>query len=116
MLAAALTSIFLPGLESLFKITTDIRLLELSNLNAPILRRLAVEAPGTYHHSLMVGTLAEAAAEAIRANPLLGRVGAYYHDLGKLLKPEFFTENQAAGVNKHATLRRHRAALSLPAM
>ena len=104
MLAAGLTSIFLPGLESLFKITTDIRLLELSNLNTPILRRLAVEAPGTYHHSLMVGNLAEAAAEAIGANPLLGRVGAYYHDLGKLLKPEYFTENQAAGVNKHATL------------
>jgi putative nucleotidyltransferase with HDIG domain len=104
MLAAALTSISLPGLESLFKITTDIRLLELSNLNTPILRRLAVEAPGTYHHSLMVGNLAEAAAEAIGANPSLVRVGAYYHDLGKLLKPEYFTENQAAGVNKHATL------------
>jgi len=104
MLAAALSSIFLPALEALFKITTDIRLLELSNLNTPILGRLSVEAPGTYHHSLMVGALAEAAAEAIGANSLLVRVAAYYHDLGKLLKPDYFTENQAAGVNKHESL------------
>ena len=104
MLASALASMLLPALESLFKITTDIRLLELSNLNAPILRRLSVEAPGTYHHSLMVGTLAEAAAEAIGANPLLVRVAAYYHDLGKMLKPEYFVENQVFGINKHETL------------
>lgn len=104
MLAAVLGSVFLPALESLFKITTDIRLLELSNLNAPILRRLAVEAPGTYHHSLMVGSLAEAAAETVGANPLLVRVAAFYHDLGKLPKPEYFTENQAAGVNQHESL------------
>ncbi|HYK88283.1 MAG TPA: HDIG domain-containing protein, partial [Acidobacteriota bacterium] len=104
ILAAALVSVLLPALESLFKITTDIRLLELSNLNAPILRRLSVEAPGTYHHSLMVGTLAEAAAEAIGANPLLVRVGAYYHDVGKMLKPEYFVENQVFGINKHETL------------
>ena len=104
MLAAALSSISLPALESLFKITTDIRLLELSNLNAPMMRRLSVEAPGTYHHSLMVATLAEAAAGAIGANPLLVRVAAYYHDLGKMLRPEYFTENQAAGVNNHESL------------
>jgi hypothetical protein len=104
ILASALASMFLPALESLFKITTDIRLLELSNLNAPILRRLSVEAPGTYHHSLMVGTLAEAAAEAIGANPLLVRVAAYYHDVGKMLKPEYFVENQIFGINKHETL------------
>lgn len=104
ILASALASMLLPALESLFKITTDIRLLELSNLNAPILRKLSVEAPGTYHHSLMVGTLAEAAAEAIGANPLLVRVGAYYHDLGKMLKPEYFVENQVFGSNKHETL------------
>ncbi|NLV31153.1 MAG: HDIG domain-containing protein [Acidobacteria bacterium] len=104
MLASALCSMLLPALETLFKITTDIRLLELSNLNAPLLRRLAVEAPGTYHHSLMVATLAEAAAEAIGANPLLARVGAYYHDIGKLLKPEYFVENQAYGGNKHEDL------------
>jgi putative nucleotidyltransferase with HDIG domain len=104
ILASALASMFLPALESLFRITTDIRLLELSNLNAPILRRLSVEAPGTYHHSLMVGTLAEAAAEAIGANPLLVRVAAYYHDVGKMLKPEYFVENQAFGINKHENL------------
>lgn len=104
LLASALCSVFLPALESLFKITTDIRLLELSNLNSPVLRRLSVEAPGTYHHSLMVGTLSEAAAEAIGANPLLVRVAAYYHDLGKMLKPEYFLENQAFGVNKHESL------------
>jgi putative nucleotidyltransferase with HDIG domain len=104
ILASALASMLLPALESLFKITTDIRLLELSNLNAPVLRRLSVEAPGTYHHSLMVGTLAEAAAEAVGANPLLVRVGAYYHDLGKMLKPEYFVENQMFGMNKHEAL------------
>jgi putative nucleotidyltransferase with HDIG domain len=103
-LASALASMLLPALESIFKITTDIRLLELSNLNAPVLRRLAVEAPGTYHHSLMVATLAETAAEAIGANPLLSRVAAYYHDIGKLLKPEYFVENQAYGGNKHEDL------------
>ncbi len=103
-LAATVASMLLPALESLFKITTDIRLIELSNLNAPVLRRLAVEAPGTYHHSLMVGTLAEAAAEAIGGNPLLVRVGAYYHDLGKIHKPEYFVENQVFGINKHETL------------
>lgn len=104
LLTASLASMLLPALESSFKIVTDIRLLELSNLNAPILRRLSVEAPGTYHHSLMVATLAEAAAEAIGANPLLVRVGAYYHDLGKMLKPEYFVENQMFGVNKHENL------------
>jgi len=103
-LAATLASILLPTLESLFKVTTDIRLLELTNLNAPILRRLSVEAPGTYHHSLMVGTLAEAAAETIGANSLLARVGAYYHDLGKMLKPEYYVENQSFGINKHEAL------------
>jgi putative nucleotidyltransferase with HDIG domain len=104
ILASALASMFLPALESLFKITTDIRLLELSNLNAPILRRLAVEAPGTYHHSLMVATLAETAAEAAGANPLLVRTAAYYHDIGKLLKSEYFVENQSYGGNKHTDL------------
>lgn len=104
ILASALASMLLPALESLFKVTTDIRLLELSNLNAPILRRLAVEAPGTYHHSLMVATLAETAAEAIGANPLLVRTAAYYHDVGKLIKAEYFVENQSYGSNKHEDL------------
>jgi putative nucleotidyltransferase with HDIG domain len=104
MLTSALVSMLLPALEALFKITTDIRLIELSNLNAPVLRRLSVDAPGTYHHSLMVGNLAEAAADAIGANPLLVRVGAYYHDIGKMLKPEYFVENQLFGINKHENL------------
>jgi putative nucleotidyltransferase with HDIG domain len=104
ILASALSATVLPFLESGFKITTDIRLLELSNLNSPALRRLSFEAPGTYHHSLMVGNLAEAAAQAIGANPLLAQVGAYYHDLGKMLKPEYFTENQRSSENKHDEL------------
>lgn len=103
-LASALASMMLPALESVFKIATDVRLLELSNLNAPMLRRLSVEAPGTYHHSLMVATLAEAAAEAVGANPLLSRAAAYYHDIGKILNPEYFVENQAYGGNKHEEL------------
>jgi putative nucleotidyltransferase with HDIG domain len=104
ILASVFASMLLPVLEYFFKITTDIRLLELSNLNAPVLRRLSVEAPGTYHHSLMVATLAETAAEAIGANPLLARVAAYYHDLGKISKPEYFVENQAYGHNRHEEL------------
>lgn len=102
--AAMWAFLWLPILEYLFQITTDIRLLELSNLNKPILRRLAVEAPGTYHHSIMVGTLAEAAAEAIEANALLVRVGAYYHDIGKIKKPEYYVENQIYTSNKHESL------------
>ncbi len=104
ILSSALASMFLPGLESMFKIVTDIRLLELSNLNAPLLRRLSIEAPGTYHHSLMVAALAEDAAESIGANPLLTRVAAYYHDIGKIKKPEFFVENQSGDHNKHEEL------------
>ena len=102
--AAMLASLLLPILESLFAITTDIKLLELSNLNNPILRRLAVEAPGTYHHSIIVGTLAEAAADATGANGLLVRVGAYYHDIGKLKTPEYYIENQIYSSNKHENL------------
>lgn len=101
ILASTLASMMLPALELLFKVVTDIRLLELSNLNAPILRRLSVEAPGTYHHSLMVATLSEDAAEAIGANPLLTRVSSYYHDIGKVIKPEYFVENQSRDYNKH---------------
>ncbi len=104
IMAAMLTSLTLPLLETVFGITTDIKLLELSNLNTPILRRLALEAPGTYHHSIIVGTLAEAAAEAIGANSLLVRVGAYYHDIGKIKKAEYYVENQLFTGNKHEQL------------
>lgn len=94
----------LPYLESAFSITSMIRLLELSNPNQYLLRRLLLEAPGTYHHSLMVGNLAEAAAEAVGANALLVRVGAYYHDIGKTKRPEYFVENQQGGIDPHAKI------------
>ena len=94
----------LPYLENLFKITTDIRLLELADFNQPLLKKLMLETPGTYHHSLMVGNLAEAAASIVGANPILARVGAYYHDIGKLTKPEYFSENYPAVMSKHDDL------------
>ncbi|GAH78521.1 unnamed protein product, partial [marine sediment metagenome] len=91
----------LPYLETYFGITTDIKLLELGNLNLPLLNRLSIEAPGTYHHTIMVASLAEAGAETVGANPLLVRVGAYYHDVGKILRPHFFFENAGAGKNNY---------------
>jgi len=94
----------LPIFESLFGITTDTTLLELSDLNHPLLKRLSIEAPGTYHHSISVGNLSEAAAEAIGANALLARVGAYYHDIGKIEVPEYFVENQFSVRSKHEGL------------
>ncbi|MEK7315096.1 MAG: HDIG domain-containing metalloprotein [Candidatus Eisenbacteria bacterium] len=97
-------TILLPLLESLFTVTTDITLLELADLNRPILRRLMLEAPGTYHHSIVVGTLAESAATAIGGNPLLARVGAYYHDIGKIDKAEYYVENQSSARNRHEKL------------
>lgn len=90
--------------ERFFDVTTDVTLLELSDLTHPLLKRLSVEAPGTFHHSIMVGNLAEAAAKAIGANSLLARVGCYYHDIGKMLKSEYFVENQAGNENKHENL------------
>lgn len=94
----------LPFLESFFLRVTPMKLLELADFNQPLLKRLMIEAPGTYHHSLMVATLAEAAAVAIGGNPLLCRVGAYYHDIGKLVKPEYFVENQSNSGNPHGNL------------
>jgi hypothetical protein len=91
-------------LGKMFGITTTMQLLELANPTQPLLRRLLMEAPGTYHHSIMVGNLAERAAEEVGADPLLVRVGAYYHDIGKLKRPYFFVENQAGGENVHETL------------
>ncbi len=89
-----------PMLEWMFNLTTSAKLLELSNPNQPLLRRLMLEAPGSYHHSIIVANLAEAAAEAVGANGLLARVGAYYHDIGKLKRPGYFKENQM-GDNPH---------------
>jgi putative nucleotidyltransferase with HDIG domain len=91
-------------LGTLFGITTSYQLLELANPTQPLLRRLLLEAPGTYHHSLMVGNLAEQAAEAIDADALVARVAAYYHDIGKLEDPQAFIENQAGGANPHDEL------------
>lgn len=101
LISAVLTIGFLPLFESVFGILSPLRLLDLSNPNQPLLRKLLIEAPGTYHHSIMVGNLSEAAAEAIGADGLLARVGAYYHDLGKTKRPQFFIENQMHNENPH---------------
>jgi cyclic-di-AMP phosphodiesterase PgpH len=103
-LVAIFSSTLLPVLEYLFGTATDLKLLELSNLNQPLLKQLMKTAPGTYHHSLTMGELAEAAAEAIDANALLCRVGAYYHDIGKIKKPAYFIENQMDAMNRHDKL------------
>ena len=90
--------------ENVFDVATSARLSELSNANHPLLRQLMTEAPGTYHHSMMTAALSESAAEAVEADPLLARVGAYYHDVGKLRRPMYFKENQKPGENIHDTL------------
>ncbi|NLC44583.1 MAG: HDIG domain-containing protein, partial [Clostridiales bacterium] len=104
ILAAILTIGTLPVWENLFHVVTPIKLVELGNPNQPILKRLLMETPGTYHHSIIVANLAESAAEAIGANGLLARVGAYYHDIGKLERPYFFKENQLTSENPHDKL------------
>ena len=102
--AGLLMTNLLPFLEGWFEIQTDARLLELSDANHPLLKELVQRAPGTYNHSINVASISEAAAESIGANGLLCRVAAYFHDVGKLRKPEYFIENQAGGVNKHDDL------------
>ncbi|MEK7198362.1 MAG: HDIG domain-containing metalloprotein, partial [Bacteroidota bacterium] len=102
MCAIAVTGV-LPLLENLFGIVTNISLLELADFNHPLLKKMVIETPGTHLHSLIVGNLAEAAAESIGANSLLARIGAYYHDIGKLSNPEYFVENQKAS-SKHLHL------------
>ncbi|MDN5345239.1 MAG: cyclic-di-AMP phosphodiesterase PgpH [Clostridia bacterium] len=104
LLSTVLTIGFLPFLENSFGITTAVKLLELSNPNHPLLKRLLLEAPGTYHHSILVGNMAESAANAVGADSLLARVGAYYHDIGKLKRPYFFIENQVTAENPHDRL------------
>ncbi len=99
-LSGALALAFQPVLEQLFRLATPSRLLELTNPNQPLMKRLMIEAPGTYHHSIIVANLAEAAADSIQANPYLARAGAYYHDIGKLKRPGYFKENQN-GDNPH---------------
>jgi len=112
LLAAAEATIVLPVLESLFQITTDIKLLELSNHEHPLLRELFMRAPGTFQHSIMVGYLAEAAAAAVGANPLFCRVACLYHDIGKMLKPGYYVENtNEEMVDRHKELTPHMSAL-----
>lgn len=106
LITTPLCFLLVPFFEYFFNLTSEISLLELSDLNHPLLKRMIVEAPGTYHHSLVVSTLAESACEAIGANALLARVGCYFHDIGKIPRAEFFTENQSGkGIsNKHEKL------------
>jgi len=105
LISPVLTYGLLIFFERLFKITTDLTLLELSNFDRPLLRDLARKAPGTFNHSMTMGTIAEAAAERIGANPLMARVGAYYHDIGKTISPQNFVENQLNEQNVHENLK-----------
>lgn len=104
VLVAAAASFALPILETLLSVTTDIKLLELSDTNLPLLRRLAFEAPGTFQHSLMVANLAKVGCESIGANPVLAYTGGLYHDIGKVFRPNYFVENQQPGHNLHDKL------------
>lgn len=104
LISPVLTYGLLIFFERFFKITTDLTLLELSNFDRPLLKELARKAPGTFNHSMTMGTLAEAAAEKIGANPLLARIGAYYHDVGKTISPQNFVENQLNNQNVHENL------------
>ncbi len=103
----------LPVLEYLFKVTTDISLLELLDLDHPLMKNLMISAPGTYHHSMIVGNLVEACADSVGVNPLLARVGAYYHDIGKVKMPEYFIENAPSGISKHENLSPHMSSMIL---
>ena len=113
LIVTAVASFAVPILESLLAITTDIKLVELSNTNLPLLRRLAFEAPGTFQHSLMVANLAKEGCEAIGADPVLAYAGGLYHDVGKVLRPEYFVENQRGGQNRHDKLLPSMSALIL---
>jgi hypothetical protein len=104
ILAAVLMTGLLPFIEGVFEFQTDISLLELGDVTHPLLQELIRRAPGTYNHSINVASIAQAAAERIRANGLLVRVGAYFHDIGKMLKPQYFIENQGTDFNRHESL------------
>jgi cyclic-di-AMP phosphodiesterase PgpH len=111
LLSSFLVMGLLPVFEHFFKVSTNITLLELSDLNHPLLKELSIEAPGTYHHSILVGNLAEAACDAVGANSLLARVGSYYHDIGKIPKAEYFSENEKGGPSRHNNLAPSMSAL-----
>jgi putative nucleotidyltransferase with HDIG domain len=104
LLVSAVVMIFLPLFEYLFKVVTNISLLELSDINHPLIKKMIMEAPGTYHHSLIVGNLSEAAAQSIGANAFLARIGSYYHDIGKIEKAGYFSENQNDQRSVHEAL------------
>ncbi len=104
-MACLLMTGLLPIVEKLFDVQTDMRLLELGDASHPLLRQLAQRAPGTYNHSINVAAIAEAAADSIGAHGLLTRVGAYFHDIGKMFKPNYFVENQSQGANRHENLQ-----------
>lgn len=116
-LAGPISSVLLLGItpiiESLFNYTTDIKLLELANMEHPLIKDMIVQAPGTYHHSIIVGSLAEEAAKSVSANPLLARVSSYYHDIGKLKKPLYFVENAIGIENRHDHLSPYMSSLIL---
>ncbi|MGG7057074.1 HD family phosphohydrolase [Clostridium nigeriense] len=111
LLSGILAVGLLPFFESIFDVVTNIKLLELSNPNQPLMKKLLMEAPGTYHHSMMVANLAEAATEAVGGNPVIARVGAYYHDIGKTKRPYFFGENQIGRENPHDKITPNLSAL-----
>lgn len=109
ILSSSMTIGLLPFYESTFGILSELKLVELSNPNHPLLKKVLIEAPGTYHHSIMVANLADTASESIGANGLLARVGAYYHDIGKTVRPAYFIENQHGGQNPHDALSPERS-------
>jgi len=111
VIVAATVLIILPLIEYMFGVTTDISLIELLDLEHPLMRNLMINAPGTYHHSVIVANLAGTAAEAVGANPLLARVSAHYHDIGKIKMPEYFIENQTGMVSKHEKLTPHMSSM-----
>ncbi len=105
LLSAALAFVFLPGFENLFSVATQSKLLELTNSDLPIFREMAMEAPGSYHHSLIVASLAENAAEDIKLDPMVAKAGALYHDIGKIKRPEYFIENKGRTPDRHKDLK-----------
>jgi putative nucleotidyltransferase with HDIG domain len=107
LFSALVTMALIPLFETVFNYTTDVKLLELASLNHPLMKDMIVKAPGTYHHSLVVGSMCEAAAEAIGCNPLLAKVMAYYHDIGKMEHAQYFIENQRTGHNPHDHISPH---------
>ena len=113
MAVVAIVSMLLPVLEYIFNVTTNISLLELLDLDQPLMKTLMIQAPGTYHHSIIVGNLVDSVAEKVGVNPLLARVAAYYHDIGKIKMPEYFIENSPQAPLKHEKLTPHMSSMIL---